>query len=239
MGSFGHLYLMQNHLGLIKLGRSVNPETRRRSLEATENCEIRLVAIFENDGELEEEIHRALDRYRLVGEWFSGEANARRAIRRKLNLPRDTLWPFELSDPESANRWLDQLEDRRWLRSVDREYGRLIREMSEYAEPPSDPSRWWDVHIWSAIWRFEYQIDTIVSVENDNCDDPVLIGYRRGLEPTTVPAYTSDIVAAKQLWPAGVESDPFVATPWEFCIAGLRERKRALSMSLAQKNRLT
>lgn len=230
MADLGHLYLMQNNFGLIKIGRSVNPPDRRRKLEATEQCEILTVAVIENAGSMEEEVLMALDQFRLVGEWFSGESDARHAVLRAMNLPHDVQWPFELTDAEAANDWLDELESRRWLRSVDREYGRLIREMTKLAEAPHDPSRWWDVHIWSAIWRFEYQVDTIVSSEKNKAGETILVGYRRELPEMVVPAYTTDIDASKQLWPEMSLPAGWLGSSWESCIAGLQARRLALSL---------
>ncbi len=44
-----HLYIMQNEHGFIKVGRSENPEKRRRSLEIHERCKISIVGIFSSE----------------------------------------------------------------------------------------------------------------------------------------------------------------------------------------------
>lgn len=38
-----HLYVMQNQFGLVKIGKSVDVELRRRRLSKADNCEITLV----------------------------------------------------------------------------------------------------------------------------------------------------------------------------------------------------
>jgi Meiotically up-regulated gene 113 len=238
MAELDHLYVMQNNYGLIKIGRSVDPISRRRSIESTDQCKVQLVSVLHGAGQLEEEVFVALGRYRIRGEWFSGESQARKAILRKLGLPSDTRWPFEAFNAEAANMWLARLDNQRWLRSTDREFGKLVREMSKLSSPPADPSRWWDIHIWSALWRFEYQVHTIVSHEENELGDQVLIGCRTDMPVMEVPAYTTDIHAAKQLWPVDELSENLHSSAWECCIAGLQARRLGLSVDRLIAGRL-
>ena len=69
-----HLYLMQNEHGSVKIGRSVDPERRRKSIQVEDCCNVQIVGVKENWGEFEEEIHIELESLglRIDGEWFYG-----------------------------------------------------------------------------------------------------------------------------------------------------------------------
>jgi hypothetical protein len=62
-----HLYVMQNQFGLVKVGRSAKPEFRRKQLEKSDLCSIVLVAVLKNAADREEQCHKALDDFRLIG----------------------------------------------------------------------------------------------------------------------------------------------------------------------------
>lgn len=78
--SESHLYVMQNAFGRIKIGRSADPERRRRDLESSSGHKVVLVRIFLNRGAEEAIIHQKLREFRCIGEWFLGTAEAKRAI---------------------------------------------------------------------------------------------------------------------------------------------------------------
>ena len=101
------LYVMQNEHGFVKVGRSLNPESRRKSLEASEDCHIRIVATFPNQGHREESIHIALDEHRIEGEWFDGSASALAAIAEAVDPGASFNWPFIMAG-QSAEKWAER-----------------------------------------------------------------------------------------------------------------------------------
>jgi len=91
-----HLYVMQNEHGLIKVGRSVDPERRRLALQISCWCRLELVAILPNRGGEEEWTHMQLATHRLGHEWFAGTLEAKHAVSRLLCLGTVIIWPFDL-----------------------------------------------------------------------------------------------------------------------------------------------
>lgn len=77
------LYIMR-YVGILpnvlKIGRSANPETRRRTLETSHDFRVEIVAVFPQKGHLEPEVHRLLA-HRRSGrgagtEWFRIDAQS-------------------------------------------------------------------------------------------------------------------------------------------------------------------
>ena len=70
------LYVMQNSriLGEVKIGRSSNPENRKRSLQASQNFRMNLLAAFPGAGHMEPRVHNMLAYCRVLDvpgrEWF-------------------------------------------------------------------------------------------------------------------------------------------------------------------------
>lgn len=75
-----HLYVMQAVTGLIKVGRSKNPQRRLRALEQSSGQRIKLLLVLDGRGADERLIHAALAEYRTLGEWFNDTSTCRRAI---------------------------------------------------------------------------------------------------------------------------------------------------------------
>ena len=75
-----HLYVMQAVTGLIKIGRSIHPEKRRRALEQSSGHAVRLLLVLENRGDEERLVHAALAEHRTIGEWFNDTIACRAAI---------------------------------------------------------------------------------------------------------------------------------------------------------------
>ncbi len=64
------IYLMHNNRNnLIKIGKSINPRHREKTLQA-EEPEITMIAVWEASGALERYLHRLYKDKRLRGEWF-------------------------------------------------------------------------------------------------------------------------------------------------------------------------
>ena len=66
------LYIIQSDVtGMIKIGRSKNPQKRLKQLQTGNPNKLKLIVAFKGEGWKEKNIHERLDRYRLEGEWFS------------------------------------------------------------------------------------------------------------------------------------------------------------------------
>ena len=66
------LYIIQSDkTGMIKIGRSKDPEKRLKQLQTGNPNKLKLIACFKNEGWREKQIHESLRAYRLKGEWFS------------------------------------------------------------------------------------------------------------------------------------------------------------------------
>lgn len=76
-----YLYLMRHSNGLTKIGRSVNPKTREKTLQA-EDPRLRLIFKAKDCGWLEKEIHDRFADRRKRGEWFDLTEDQVRWIKR-------------------------------------------------------------------------------------------------------------------------------------------------------------
>lgn len=69
------LYLMENEVGLRKIGISINPETRRRQLELTSGLNISILGCWRcldaTAFDVEQYLHHQFSRRRRNGEWFA------------------------------------------------------------------------------------------------------------------------------------------------------------------------
>lgn len=101
-----HLYLMQaDNSGAIKIGVSDNPEWRLKQLQTGCPFEIRLIAVFENQGHLEKPLHKKLKDYKINpltnkktrGEWFDFSCMG--------TMP---IWMIEALDLDVVNTWWEK-----------------------------------------------------------------------------------------------------------------------------------
>jgi hypothetical protein len=63
------VYLMRHTNGLTKIGRSKNPRTREKTLQA-EDPRLEMIFHCEADGSVESRLHQIFDSVRVRGEWF-------------------------------------------------------------------------------------------------------------------------------------------------------------------------
>jgi hypothetical protein len=63
------LYLMRHTNGLTKIGKSVQPKARERTLQA-EDPRLEMILCVEGQGYREKALHRIFDELRVRGEWF-------------------------------------------------------------------------------------------------------------------------------------------------------------------------
>jgi len=75
MNDSDDLYFIQSDkTGMIKIGRSKNPQKRLCQLQTGNPNKLKLIASFKGMGWKEKILHERLSRYRLEGEWFSYDA---------------------------------------------------------------------------------------------------------------------------------------------------------------------
>lgn len=198
-----HLYLMQNEFGLIKIGRSVDPDTRLYHLRRSERCNIELVAVFANYGADEETIHLGLSEFRLFGEWFAGDHEARGAIEAEINCTTPIEWPFAYDDAGAA-KWFDQMQVLRNANYIRRDLYRSITTIRHATEA-------------------NRAIDRII----DSALNLATTGDRFGNQRPT-PAYTASIEDALLVWPEDIRPAFWEGSPIECCIAALEAVKGRL-----------
>ena len=67
-----YLYFIQSDFtGMIKIGRSKDPQKRLKQLQTGNPNKLKLIAEFKGEGWKEKILHERLEKYRLEGEWFS------------------------------------------------------------------------------------------------------------------------------------------------------------------------
>lgn len=113
------LYLMQNEFGLIRIGAAVEPFERCRKFERFEKCKITLVLVLPDKGSRAPLVRKALEGYRLVGNWYEGTHIARMAIISAVSPGAKVNWPYDLNALDARN-WTDQLLSRRIARDLSR-----------------------------------------------------------------------------------------------------------------------
>ena len=214
---------MQNEFGLIKIGRSIDPERRRLTLQSTERCKIKIVEVYTGCGDMEEDIHFDMDDHRLAGEWFGGSLEARAALCELIDCENPPIvWPYDY-DRAGAQAWLDHINVVRHAAAIRRE---LYREIT-ILRAADGPSWVYDSGIFYAKWR-------------------AATGKRPGLDCTKidgqtathwfdldseaegiVPAFTASVENALLVWPDDIRPANWTGSPIECCIAALtsiRER---------------
>ena len=68
------LYFIQSALtGMIKIGRSRDPQKRLKQLQTGNPNKLKLIASFESMGWREKSLHEQLSKWSLEGEWFDYE----------------------------------------------------------------------------------------------------------------------------------------------------------------------
>tara|TARA_B100001094_G_C18024945_1_gene717072 strand:- start:500 stop:787 length:288 start_codon:yes stop_codon:yes gene_type:complete len=66
-----HLYFIQSDkTGMIKIGRSLNPQKRLKQLQTGNPNNLKIIYVFKKQGHLETYLHQYLDKWRCKGEWF-------------------------------------------------------------------------------------------------------------------------------------------------------------------------
>lgn len=224
------LYVMQNCSGLLKIGRSYDPEKRRRLLQISEKCNIEIVHILHNCGHLEEDAHISLQKFRITGEWFEGTKSSKSAVLRHFCLPPDTVWPFKL-DKQKAAKWVHDLEFVRDKQAAQRNFYRLLQCLAS--------SSGGDSHFEATIWKLLYPLDNrraVSSIINFEGLKRAVFNpkYSKRVDGINVvfdgyvPAYTRLLSDALLVWPESERPTQWNGTPLECCIAGLKASRKQL-----------
>ncbi len=208
---------MQNEFGLIKIGRSIDVERRRLTLQSTERCTIKTVEIFNGCGDMEESIHLDMEAHRLAGEWFDGSDEAKRALCELIDCDDPPItWPYAY-DRAGARTWLDHINVVRHAAAIRRE---LYREIT-ILRAADGPSWVYDGGIFGTKWR-------AVTGERPGLHTEKLSGktatrwhdHKNGATGI-VPAFTESIDNALLAWPDDLRPANWTGTPIECCIAAL------------------
>jgi T5orf172 domain len=214
---YDDLYVMQNDHGLIKIGRSGDPEKRRRELEVSAGCRIALVLVVKDKGPREKAIHQKLKRHHRYREWFDGTDEARAAVSRLLNRREALSWPFALDD-DAADAWLEQIFE--WGRQRYRrdEFHRLFQRVDDLR-----PGVEADADFWRLFWISETGewAGTCWSTKDGEL---YITGCREGADEEEIPPYSSSLNAAMSLWPADDVPPSFDGSALECCLKAMRAR---------------
>jgi hypothetical protein len=205
---------MQAACGLIKVGRSIDPEARRVALSHFIMEDLALVAVLPDRGKDEEAVHLKLKRFRRHIEWFSGTQVAREAVDGVLGLEKP-CWPYPWQ-PKVAAELLSHLGFQRNRTYVLRRRRNVINSLK------GGNIKWWtNSEICGATMGHPYLIIHMTRV------DPTVVDRRTG-EEFAVPDYLADHDAAATAGPPGWdwESEPGAMTPAQVVIAGLEARTK-------------
>jgi hypothetical protein len=209
------LYVMQNSVGCLKIGRSAAPITRKKSIASIDLCSLELVVVLEGQGHFEENVHHKLDEHRLTGEWFDGSDKSKKAVAEALNI-RNIAWPFVQNDA-IAGEWLKKLETKRDLAARIREHNRLLKMISKY----NYGSRILDRMIFNEINTYEYMEITLDIDRNyrfSYINQPDIYG-------PILPYYSTKLTDALQIWPAQLRPNDWLGSVIECCIEGLKANR--------------
>ena len=213
------LYVMQNEFGLVKIGRSLDPERRRKNLQSGEGCAIAVVAVLDGQGHREEQVHLSLQRHIIEGEWFKGTPTARAAIIKALPHLAACDWPFEY-DARGAKAWLDDFFGRRDRRALERMYHRILN----VHVCGSGPGASADGMICLLLSLSETGDMVGVSVGREGGQTVADIHDPATGETSRAPPYSTDLASAMTLWAESTQPVVWGGTPYECAVAAMKER---------------
>ncbi|WP_425985756.1 GIY-YIG nuclease family protein [Brevundimonas sp. TWP1-2-1b1] len=217
------LYVMQNEFGLIKIGRSLNPELRRKNLQSNERCAIAIVAVLEKQGHLEEAIHLSLMDHAIEGEWFDGTAAARAAVIRAIPTLGACDWPFEHC-ANGAAEWLDELYERRDQRSVEKLYRRILQVHLQQSKPGPDA----DGAICHLISIIETGQTASLMYERLKGEKVVYVCHPGSRDRQLAPRYTTNLALALALRPDDIRPAVWEGAAYDCAIAAMAARHHQL-----------
>lgn len=210
------LYVMQNEVGLVKIGRSLDPERRRRALQSDEQCAVNLISVLIGQGHREEATHLSLSDHLIEGEWFEGTAEAQAAISALLPELGRIDWPF-LYDAGEAEAWLDGFFARRDRRSLRKQFYRML-----------------NVHLrgGSPGYGTDAMIGIMISLtgrDGSNAEPTTaVVRAARTSKTPGPPNYSTNLQAALAVWPDDCRPSVWEGSAHDCAIAALEELYRRL-----------
>lgn len=213
------LYVMQNEVGLIKIGRALDPSARRQTLVQEERCAIEIVAVLPGWGDREEATHIALRDHAIEGEWFVGSNQARAAMAALLPGLSHRKWPY-VYDAEQAGVWLDSFYDRRDRRSIKKQFRRILTVHLLQNEPGPDAD---------ASLQLLIGLTATGSLPSVAYQGGQAIYWTAGSSrPIPVPPYSTDPALALSLWPEKARPAVWDGSAYDCCVAAMRARLAGL-----------
>jgi hypothetical protein len=209
------LYVMQNEFGLIKIGRSINPEQRRYSLEMVEKCQIALILVRPGDGHREEEFHIRLADHRVANEWFDGGEEARLAIADALAPDGQLIWPYQF-DLERAEDWIDGF----WDRQITGAFPKALNKLVGHVRNATKADWVIDSFAWEAYLMMETGIRPFIKTIRDGSGSTEIDGVEHRM-----PEFSRDLEAAMTLWPPGATPATWEGSALDCCKAALQARR--------------
>lgn len=135
------LYIFQDTNGRIKIGRSGNPQKRRRNLETASGKKLITIAVFPGRGGEEQAVMAAVARYRGTGEWFDPSSACRKTIEAAVGC--ELKWPTP--PPQYLANWRKE-QERTKLEAMAQAYVQKLeatarRPLRRLADGAADPKR--------------------------------------------------------------------------------------------------
>ena len=223
------IYIFQNQFGLVKIGRSIDVEKRRKAVERTDKCSVALVAILPGAGRSEERLHDLLVDFRVTGEWFDGSRGMKEVLEKatKKKIP---LWPYEF-DRVPASDWLKQLEILRDEEARSRQFYRMIQILSS----SSAPNIYSDWQIWNFLYPnsrrqlvlFYFDGEQKIFHDNNGNKRIAINPLKKNGNITAnkfVPRYTAEVSDAILAWPKQLRPVIWEGTAIDCAIQGLKHQ---------------
>ena len=199
------LYVMQAECGLVKVGRSTNPESRRVMLAQKLRQQLVLIAILPDRGVDEEAIHIKLKKHLVIGEWFYGTEAGKIAVAKIVGMPRPD-WPFAW-DAATSDKFRRSIEVANYKRALLGQRRKVIKTIVFGAA-----DKFTNAKIWSAL-------DDDHITRSDHGVFFAAIGG--GSEQWLLPDYLASLGAAHSLGPPGWSMPPNPVSPAEVVVAAL------------------
>ena len=126
-----HLYIMSRSdaPGILKIGRSDDPESRAKTLQSCQCFWVNVLAVFKHGGALEADVHYILQHVRIDGpgrEWYRVDFSDALTAIAKATRPSETMEDTDMPDePEQRDLKIVALEFAdTYLKEWDRSMGR-------------------------------------------------------------------------------------------------------------------
>lgn len=225
MSRMSHLYIIQNHLGLIKIGKTRQLKIRLGRIERDDLCTVQLVSLHQDKGDEEQKYLSHFEPYRLVGEWLDGHDRARKDIADHLCSGPATQWPFQPASDSKIAKWLDEVEAKRSAISKAKLSQRFIRKMENFYERDGSWNLHCDWKIGQIIWEYDEEHSYQTIPQKIDSIDTTLVSFGDVDLRFPLPKFTANISDALLTWPESERPQRWSGTAWDCCIEGLKARR--------------